>query len=315
MIVGSNPKIEAPVLNARIRKRYLQGNFPIALIGENNNLTYPFNYMGSNSIDIKKLRDKNHETYKILMNAERPMIIVGMGALTNGSGPALLHELRELGELFGVIKKDWNGFNVLHTSAGRIGALDVGFLPSKKGLSAKQIFSESENSNLSFIWLIGVDNKDVLNLKKQFVVYQGHHGDAGAHVADVILPGAAYTEKNCTYVNTEGRPQLAKQAVFPPGEAKEDWKILRAFSDYINCKLPFDTLDSLREKIYNEFPHLNDIDNIEKPKWSKFGCKGEIKAFDLKSPITNFYKTCSISRTSETMALCDGKFNNKIAAE
>ena len=315
LIFGSNPRLEAPVLNARIRKRYLQGNFPISLIGENNNLTYPVNYLGSKSIDIEKLRDKKNKVYKTLMDAERPMIIVGMGALTDDSSQALLYELRELAEVFGVIKKDWNGFNVLHTSAGRTGALDVGCLPSKKGLSAKQIFSESENSSLSFIWFIGVDNKEVLNLKKPFVVYQGHHGDVGAHVADVVLPGAAYTEKNCTYVNTEGRPQLLKQAVFPPGEAKEDWKILRAFSDYVNCKLPFDSLDTLREKIYSDFPHFEQTEIIKKSKLSKFGRKGKINDFEMKSPITNFYKTCSISRASETMSLCNEKLNSKIAAE
>ena len=137
----------------------------------------------------------------------------------------------------------------------------------------------------------------------------------GAHVADVILPGAAYTEKNCTYVNTEGRPQLLKQAVFPPGEAKEDWKILRAFSDYVNCKLPFDSLDTLREKIYSDFPHFEDTYIIKKSKLSKFGRKGKINDFEMKSPITNFYKTCSISRASETMSLCNEKLNSKIAAE
>mgnify|MGYP005729698449 CR=1 FL=1 len=124
---------------------------------------------------------------------------------------------------------------------------------------------------------MGVDNKEVLSLKKPFVVYQGHHGDAGAHVADVILPGAAYTEKSATYVNTEGRPQLAKQATFPPGDVKEDWKIVRAFSEYLNNKLPFDNLDNLRKKLYEEFPHLSHVDEIKKSRWSKFGIKGKIK--------------------------------------
>ena len=317
LIVGSNPRIEAAVLNARIRKRYLMGNFPIGLIGENLDLTYPYEHLGTSSLDIQKLKDKNSKFHKQLLNAENPMIIIGMGALSNDNGAEILYQLRELAEFFGVVKKGWNGFNILQTSAGRTGALDIGFIPSKKGLNAKQIFSKGQEGDLSFVWLMGVDNKEVLNLKKPFVVYQGHHGDAGAHVADVILPGAAYTEKSATYVNTEGRPQLAKQATFPPGDAKEDWKIVRAFSEYLNNKLPFDNLDNLRKKLYEEFPHLSHVDEIKKSRWSKFGIKGKIKDIELKSTIKSFYETCSISRTSETMALCKANINtnDKIAAE
>ena len=315
LIVGSNPRLEAAVLNARIRKRYLMGNFPIGLIGEKVDLKYPYKHLGSSSLDIEKLKNKNNEFSLKLLNAQRPMIIVGMGAFTNDNGSVILNELRELAEYLGVVKKEWNGFNILQTSAGRTGALDIGFIPSKKGLNAKQIFSKGDEGDLSFIWLMGVDNKDVLKLKKPFVVYQGHHGDVGAHIADVILPGAAYTEKSATYVNTEGRPQLAKQATFPPGDAKEDWKIIRAFSDYVKNKLPFDDLESLRNKLYEEFPHLGDIDEIKKARWSKFGTKGKIDNIELKSSIKNFYNTCSISRTSETMATCLNNNINKIAAE
>ena len=315
LIVGSNPRLEAAVLNARIRKRYLMGNFPIGLIGEKVDLKYPYKHLGSSSLDIEKLKNKNNEFSLKLHNAQKPMIIVGMGAFTNDNGSVILNELRELAEYLGVVKKEWNGFNILQTSAGRTGALDIGFIPSKKGLNAKQIFSKGDEGDLSFIWLMGVDNKDVLKLKKPFVVYQGHHGDVGAHIADVILPGAAYTEKSATYVNTEGRPQLAKQATFPPGDAKEDWKIIRAFSDYVKNKLPFDDLESLRNKLYDEFPHLGDIDEIKKARWSKFGTKGKIDNIELKSSIKNFYNTCSISRTSETMATCLNNNINKIAAE
>ena len=315
LIVGSNPRLEAAVLNARIRKRYLMGNFPIGLIGEKVDLKYPYKHLGSSSLDIEKLKNKNNEFSLKLINAQKPMIIVGMGAFTNDNGSVILNELRELAEYLGVVKKEWNGFNILQTSAGRTGALDIGFIPSKKGLNAKQIFSKGDEGDLSFIWLMGVDNKDVLKLKKPFVVYQGHHGDVGAHIADVILPGAAYTEKSATYVNTEGRPQLAKQATFPPGDAKEDWKIIRAFSDYVKNKLPFDDLESLRNKLYDEFPHLGDIDEIKKARWSKFGTKGKIDNIELKSSIKNFYNTCSISRTSETMATCLNNNINKIAAE
>ena len=315
LIVGSNPRLEAAVLNARIRKRYLMGNFPIGVIGEKVDLKYPYNHLGTSSLDLEKLKNNGNEFSKMFLNAQKPMIIVGMGAFTNENGSAILNKLRELAEYFGVVNKEWNGFNVLQSSAGRTGALDIGFIPSKKGLNAKQIFSKGNEGELSFIWLMGVDNKDVLKLKKPFVVYQGHHGDAGAHIADVILPGAAYTEKSATYVNTEGRPQIAKQATFPPGDAKEDWKIVRAFSDYVKNKLPFDDIESLRRKLYEEFPHLGQIDEIKKARWSKFGVKGKINNIKLKSSIENFYNTCSISRTSETMATCLKSYTNKIAAE
>ena len=311
LIVGSNPRIEASVLNARIRKRYLKGNFPIGLIGSKSNLTYPYQYLGSSSLDIEKLKDKNNSFHKIFAKAENPMIIVGMGALIDDCGSVVLNSLRELSEFFGVVQKGWNGFNVLQTAAGRTGALDIGFTPSKKGLNAKTIFSEGEKGNLSFVWLLGVDSKDVLKLKKPFVVYQGHHGDVGAHIADVILPGAAFTEKSATYVNTEGRPQLARQATYPPGDAKEDWKIIRAFSEYANHKLPFDDLDGLRNILYEDYPHLSFIDEIKKPRWSKFGTKGKLEKFELNSTINNFYMTCSISRSSETMSLCANQLNSK----
>ena len=313
LIVGSNPRFEAAVLNARIRKRYLAGNYKIALIGEKNDLSYPYDHIGESSLDIDKILDKKHPVFNSLLKSENPMIIIGMGALIQKDGFEIMYKLRELAEKTGVVKKGWNGFNILHYAAGRTGALDVGFLPGKKGLGAKDICEASERGVIDFVWLLGVDNHLVSKLKNSFVVYQGHHGDLGANIADVILPGAAYTEKSSIYVNSEGRPQLAKQAVYPPGNAKEDWKIIRAFSDVIDKKLPFDDLNSLRNKIFEEFPHLSKIDTIKNNRWSKFGNKGKLTDSKISSIIDNFYMTCPISRSSQTMAACINE--NQMVAE
>ena len=313
LIVGSNPRIEAAVLNARIRKRYLAGNYKIALIGAKQDLSYPYDHIGETSLEIEKILDKKHSVFNTLLNADNPMIIIGMGALIQKDGFEIMDKLRELSEKTGVVKKGWNGFNVLHYAAGRTGALDVGFLPGKTGLNASKIYEASEKGEIDFIWLLGVDNSKVSKFKNTFVVYQGHHGDLGANVADVILPGAAYTEKSSIYVNSEGRPQLAKQAVYPPGDAKEDWKIIRAFSEIIDKKLPFDDINSLRNKIFEEFPHLSKIDIIKNSRWSKFGKKGKLSGSQISSIIDNFYMTCPVSRSSQTMAACINE--NRVAAE
>ena len=316
LIVGSNPRIEAAVLNSRIRKRHLMGQFPIGLIGQQNDLTYPYKFLGDQSNDLEHLLDEKNEFHQVLLKSERPMIIIGMGALNHEYGLAIMSIARSIAEKTGVVKKGWNGFNVLQYAAGRTGALDVGFLPGKKGISAKEIYNLSKEEKMSFVWLLGVDTSEVSKLKDSFVVYQGHHGDAGAHIADVILPGAAYTEKSSIYVNTEGRPQLANQATFPPGQAREDWKILRAFSEIIGKKLPFDDIVSLRNKLFDEVPHLRDLDSIKKPKWSKFGKNSKIENFEINSIINEFHMTCPISRASETMAACiESNKLNRLAAE
>ena len=304
LIIGSNPRIEAAVLNARIRKRYLMNKYPIGLLGEKVDLTYDYSYLGDSYKDLDNLISSKNNFYKILKNSKKPMIIIGSGAVNNENSQSFIYKLREFAEEVGVVNSNWNGFNFLNTSASRVGALDVGFIPKNNGLNARQVFEASEKGNLSLVWLLGVDTEDVKRLKNSFVIYQGHHGDLGAHSADLILPGAAYTEKSSIYVNIEGRPQISNKAIFPPGEAREDWKIIRAVSEAVNFKLPFDNLLDLRNHIFNEFDHLSKIDQLSKTKWSKFGKKGITKNFVFQNVIPSFYMTCPISRSSETMAEC-----------
>ena len=303
LIIGSNPRLEAPILNARIRKRWLMGDFPVAAIGDPGDLTYRYEKIGAGPDTLKEVLDGSHSFAEVLQKAERPMLILGMGALTRSDGPAILAAARELADKVGMIADGWNGFNILHTAAGRVGGLDLGFVPGEGGKSTSQIL-EAAGSDINMVWLLGADEIDADKLKDTFVVYQGHHGDAGAHVADVILPGAAYTEKNATYVNTEGRPQRGFLAAFPPGEAKEDWAILRALSAILGQSLPFNTLAELRVKMEEACPVLADVDDIAVAEWRSFGEAGDLGSAPFASPVDNFYMTDPISRCSETMARC-----------
>ena len=242
----------------------------------------------------------------------KPMFILGAGALAQADGAALHRAVRELAEHFNAVRDDWNGFNVLQLAASRVGGLDLRFLPQLAGSGTRTILG----GKMGVVWLLGCDEIDTSHLVgNSFVIYQGHHGDAGAHAADVILPGAAYTEKSGMYVNTEGRPQMALQATFPPGDAREDWKIIRAFSDVYGEPLPFDNLAQLREKMFDHAPVLANIGIREKAEWSKFGKEGNLSAKPFTPVIDNFYMTDAISRASMTMAKCTEEILPHVAAE
>ena len=230
LLIGTNPRREAPVLNARIRKRWLAGNIPIGLIGSETDLTYRVQELGTAPSVLTALHDGSHDFTKALSNAKKPMVIVGQAALARPDGSAVLAASWRLAASLGALTPEWHGFNVLHTAAARVGALDLGFVPGANGKSLAQML----DGGVDVLWLLGADEFDTARIgASTFVVYQGHHGDAGAARADVILPGAAYTEKSGTYVNTEGRVQRGLLAVYPPGEAREDWKIVRAFSEMV----------------------------------------------------------------------------------
>ena len=223
LLIGTNPRWEAPVLNARIRKRYLRGNFPIALLGPQVDLTYRAEWLGNDAATLEQIAAGTHPFCATLAGAAKPMLILGQGALARADGAAILGAARRIAEGAGLVKDGWNGFNVLHTAAARVGGLDLGLVPGQGGRDLAGILDGAEKGEIELVYLLGADEFDLSRLGKAFVVYQGHHGDAGAHRADVILPGAAYSEKSATYVNTEGRAQTTRLAIFPPGEAKEDW--------------------------------------------------------------------------------------------
>ena len=303
LIVGANPRWEAAVLNARIRKRHLMGKFPIAAIGPAIDLSYPVDWLGEGADVLAEIANGSHPFAEVLKTAEKPMIIVGSGAAARPDGASVLGLARQIAEASGAVSGDWNGFNVLQRAASRVGGLDLGFAPGEGGLDTAGILDGVTSGAIKVLYLLGADEIASKDLDKPFVIYQGHHGDAGAHVADVILPGAAYTEKDATYVNLEGRVQRGQLAVFPPGEAREDWKIVRALSDVLGQTLPYSTLAEVRQGLVKANPVFQGIDDIQAAEWGEFGATGGVSgAFTY--PVANFYMTDPISRASATMAEC-----------
>ncbi|MFA5041723.1 MAG: NADH-quinone oxidoreductase subunit NuoG [Bdellovibrionales bacterium] len=300
LLIGTDPRREATIVNARIRKRWLMGGCRIGLVGAPTDLGYPFKYLGNTSQALVDLLAGAGDFAPILAEAKKPMFILGAGALMRSDGAALHRTVRELAEHFNAIREDWNGFNVLQNAASRVGGLDLGFLPQRSGSGTRDILK----GKMDALWLLGADECDLKNLGNTFVVYQGHHGDNGAERADVILPGAAYTEKTGIYVNTEGRPQLALQATFPPGDAREDWKIIRAFSQVWGTPLPFDTIAQLREKMFEKAPQLADIGRVSKAVRLEFGFPGNVTNVPFTPVIDNYYMTDAVCRASKTMAAC-----------
>ena len=310
LLIGTNPRLEAPVLNARIRKAWLRGA-EIGVIGEAADLTYRYTHLGD-------AIGGNHAFLDTLKNAQRPMVIVGAGALAREDGAAVLRAVGKLAAGANVVRGDWNGFNVLHTAASRVGGLDLGFLPGEGGKSAREMLK----GGLDTLLLLGVDEVELP--KAGTVIYLGTHGDAGAHRADIILPGAAYTEKEATWVNTEGRVQYGRRATFPKGDAKEDWAILRALSAVLGKTLPYDTLGALREKMIADHPTFGQVDyapgatDAASFNVGAIGGDGAVSNAPLRTAITDFYLTNPIARASKTMAECSrlrASVGAKVAAE
>ena len=314
LIVGCNPRREAPVLNARIRKRQLHGVLPVAVIGEAADLTYTAEVIGDGPSALTALLDGSHPFAATLREARRPMVILGRGALARPDGSAILAACWKLAAATGMLTPEWHGFNVLHTAAGRVGALDLGFLPGAEGRDLEGMMS----GGVDLLWLLGADEFDTARIGPEtFVVYQGHHGDAGAARADVILPGAAYPEKHGTYVNTEGRVQRAAFAAMPPGEAREDWKILRAASAMLGHPLPYDTLEAVRARLEAVNPVFARVGHLP-----RFGCTDQtgpagdpaaLGSAPFVPAVPNYYQTDPISRASATMAECAALLPNALA--
>ncbi|MCE2574868.1 NADH-quinone oxidoreductase subunit NuoG [Komagataeibacter sp. FNDCR2] len=312
LIVGSIPRQEAPVLNARIRKRYLaagRGGFPIAMIGAPNaDPTYAAEVLGNGPDTLAALAAGKLPFADVLAKAKKPMIIVGHGALTRPDGQAIARACWELAAQVGAITPDWHGFNVLHVAASRVAGLDLGFLPGPKGRDVAGMLK----GGVDVLWLLGADEFPTDQIgPKTFVVYQGHHGDAGAARADVILPGTLYAEKPGTYTNTEGRVQQAFRAVMPPGDAREDWRILRAFSEVAGRKLPYDTLEALRARLVQANPVFGQAE------WNRHGTSDTASPQAGKVPVSNapfrpviadYYLTHAVCRASPTMETCSGVY-------
>ena len=298
LLIGSNPRLEAPVLNARIRKRYLAGNFPIASIGEVVDLTYKAEFIGAGADTLADLLAGKQSFAETLKNAENPIILIGQGALTRDDGAAVLASAIELAEKTGA------SFNMLHNAAARVAGLDLGLLPGEGGFDVAAMQEAAQSGALENVILYGADEIAGASLGEAFVVYIGSHGDRGAHRADVILPAAAYTEKQATYVNTEGRAQMTEQAATPPGEAREDWKVFRALSARLNVTLPYDNLNELRAAMYEAAPHLAQLDTVVAADAPQAPSHDGLGTDAFTYAVSDFYFTNPIARASAIMADC-----------
>jgi NADH-quinone oxidoreductase subunit G len=300
LLVGTNPRVEAALVNARIRKTWLANRIKIGVIGEAVERNYPTKYLGADAAALEELLNGKGAFAEILSNAKNPMIILGAGALRRADGAAVQALARKVAEKFNMVCDGWNGFNMLHTAASRVGALLLGVTSPMK---------LDEILKLDVVYLLGADEISTDKIgKNTFVIYQGHHGDAGAARADVILPSSAYTEKNATYVNVEGRAQHSRQAIFPLGEAREDWKIIRALSEVLGKVLPYNTLTEIRARLTAENAVFGAVDAVQPAAWGAFGKEGVCEKTPFTLPIRNFYMTDPITRASKTMAKCTEAF-------
>jgi NADH-quinone oxidoreductase subunit G len=320
LLVGVNPRKEAAVLNARLRKAWLR-MVPVSVVGEHVDLTYDYAYVGAGPDSLGELK-AGHPVFDELSKAQRPLIIVGQGALARGDGAAVLHAVSSLAANVGAFADDWNGFSVLHTAAARVGGLDLGFLPASGGTDVAGIIAGAQSGEIKTVILLGADEIDTSKLGSANVIYIGSHGDNGAHRADVILPAAAYTEKSATYVNTEGRVQRTQRAVTPKGDAREDWAILRALSAYVGKTLPYDNVVQLREKLAKDHPTFLGLDfapgRHADSAAPPYGAAGAMQSAAFVSPVKQFHLTNPIARASRTMAECAelaSGANHAVAAE
>ncbi len=315
LLIGTNPRHEAPVLNARIRKRWLHSDLPVSLIGPATDLTYPVQHLGDSPVALADTAGPARDVFNAMAKAKRPMIILGANATARPDGAAILAAAWKLAEEVGALTAEWHGFNMLHTAAARVGAMDLGFLP---GPGAKG-FAQMMGGETDVLWLLGADEFNTSRIGRDtFVIYQGHHGDRGAARADVILPGAAYTEKYGTYVNTEGRVQRGYLAISPPGEAREDWTIIRALSGVLGRPLPYDNIGALRARLEQANPVFARVDFM--PRFGAADRSGPSAGHTTLTDAAflpvfeNYYQTDPISRASPTMAECAGLFAPQLQA-
>ncbi len=305
LLIGCNPRREAAVMNARIVQRARAGNFAAASIGAPIDANYPCQALGAGPRTLQDLLDGKHPFAATLQQAKRPMLIVGMGALARADGAAVLAAAKKLAQNVGALGAEWNGFNVLHTAAARVAGLDLGLLPGAGGLDVAGMMEGAKSGAINLVYLLGADELDTSQLGKAFVIYQGHHGDAGAHRADLVLPGAAYTEKSGTYINGEGRVQIGARAIFPPGAAREDWTILRALSEPLGHKLPYDSLGALRARMIEAAPHLRHVGTVQPAgPGAPDVAAGSMSEAAFTAVIKDFYLTNPIARASAIMAEC-----------
>ncbi|XP_020490125.2 NADH-ubiquinone oxidoreductase 75 kDa subunit, mitochondrial [Labrus bergylta] len=310
LLVGTNPRYEAPLFNARIRKSWLHNELQVALLGKKVDLTYTYDHLGESGTVLQEIASGAHPFSQVLAKAKHPVVVVGSSCLQREDGAAIMAAVLTIAQNTHVsssVEETWKVLNVLHRVASQVAALDLGYKPGVEAI---------RKNPPKVLFLLGADAGCITRQdlpKDSFIIYQGHHGDVGATVADIILPGAAYTEKCSTYVNTEGRAQQTKVAVTPPGMAREDWKIIRGISELAGVTLPYDSLEEVRDRLAEVSPNLVRYDEVEEANYFKQAnelskaVNQAVLAEPLVPPqltVKDFYMTDPISRASQTMAKC-----------
>ena len=313
LIIGSNPKWEAAVLNSRIRKAYLNNNCQIALIGPKINLTYKYTHLSNDISYLNNILNEKSDFLEHLKNAKKPLMLIGSSAINYNDGIEILKICAEICNKFNIVNESENGFNILNQNISRVGALDIGFYSKNFDRDFKVSLTKHIRDTNPVVFLLGLDEINFSSLKDSFVIYIGHHGDEGANNADIILPSPAFPEKTSTFVNIEGRVLQTTKCFNPIGEAKEEWKIFRALSQEFKEQLKFNNLNELRQEIIKNFPHLNQLNTLPNKSEVNFGKSHIIDNKEIEYNIKNFYMTDSISRASVNMANCTKEILNRVA--
>ena len=313
LIIGSNPKWEAAVLNSRIRKAYLNNNCQIALIGPKINLTYKYTHLSNDISYLNNILNEKSDFLEHLKNAKNPLMLIGSSAINYNDGIEILKICAEICNKLNIVNESENGFNILNQNISRVGALDIGFYSKNFDRDFKVSLTKHIRDTNPVVFLLGLDEINFSSLKDSFVIYIGHHGDEGANNADIILPSPAFPEKTSTFVNIEGRVLQTTKCFNPIGEAKEEWKIFRALSQEFKEQLKFNNLKELRQEIISKFPHLNQLNTLPNKSEVNFGKSHIIDNKEIEYNIKNFYMTDSISRASVNMANCTKEILNRVA--
>ncbi|MCE3254533.1 MAG: nuoG [Rickettsiaceae bacterium] len=312
LLIGSNPRIHAPIINARIRKRFLNGKLKVAAIGVNGDLTYKYENLGNEVKLLEDILNGNSPYNKILENSSHPMLIIGEEMLQRKDGAAILNYAKKIAEKYKMIRDGWNGFNMLHNSASLTGALLAGFVSSDSSINSETILDKASKQQIKAVYLLGVDDIDLSKLQNCFVIYQGSHGEAGTEFADVILPAASYTEKEATFVNIESRPQKTARVIFPLKDAKEDCQLIHSLAKVLNLDLGFDSIDSLRQIMAKINPIFANLNVPAKHSWiSSNGQLGELdNSREIAPQDENFYSSNIIARLSKILNSCKNSLTN-----
>lgn len=303
ILIGVNPRTEAPLINTRLRKNVIAGKLKVYTIGTAHDLTYSTIHLGNSLSILQEICEGRHHVCQLLRKSKAPMIIVGESIMKNAN---FLTYIKNIQKFVKIKNSAWNGFNVMHNNAGAVAAYNLGI----------KSYTNFTYEKHDFVYLVGVDNENTVNnirCHSDYIVYQGHHGDVGAMVSDLILPGSAYTEKTALFVNMEGRPQNTKLAFYPPGDSREDWKILCALGKFLGVVLPYNTKEELNIRLKELSPNDTNYDHIPSVD-HKISIPNILNIYDTKElklfsqDVDNFYMTDSISRFSQIMAKCSNKY-------